>query len=101
MAHHLTGKRSFLQLFGILGANLFPKTEDVQLGKQIDGEIRKNPKKYSILQGRPEIKAYVGQIGKKILASPEIRNREIHPYQYEVINDDSTVNAFCTPSGYV
>jgi predicted Zn-dependent protease len=86
---------------GSLGVNLFPKTKDIELGKQIDAEIRKNPKEYPILQGRPEIKAYVEQIGKKILASPEIKNREIYAYQFEVIKDDSTVNAFCTPGGYV
>ncbi len=53
------------------------------------------------LKDRPDVKAYVEQIGKKILASPDIVYRNQFAYQFEIINDDSTVNAFCTPGGYV
>jgi predicted Zn-dependent protease len=81
--------------------NLFPESKDIELGLQIDQEIRKNAKEYPILTNRPEVTGYVEQIGKKILASPELRYRDVFAYKFEVIRNDSVVNAFCTPGGYI
>jgi predicted Zn-dependent protease len=81
--------------------NIFPESKDIELGLQVDQEIRKDPKSYPILSNRPDVKAYVEQVGKKILASPEIRYRETFAYKFEVIKDDTTVNAFCTPGGFI
>ncbi|MBI1806197.1 MAG: M48 family metalloprotease [Ignavibacteria bacterium] len=83
------------------GINIFPDSDDIKLGKQIDEEIRKNPKQYPIMQGHPEVKQYVKEVGDKVLASPDITKRGIYAYQYEIIHDDSTINAFCTPGGYI
>jgi len=90
-----------LSCAGSLGFNLFPESKDIELGKQIDQEIRKNPQEYPILTDRPEVKAYVEEIGKKILASPEVKKRDQFAYRFEIIRDDSTINAFCTPGGYI
>ncbi len=81
--------------------NIFPDTEDVKLGQQLDKEIRNDAKTYPILQGRPEVKQYVMGIGSQILTSPEIKKKGVYAYQYEIIHDDKTVNAFCTPGGYI
>jgi beta-barrel assembly-enhancing protease len=81
--------------------NVFPISKDVALGKQFDAEIKKSPKEYPILKDRPDVKAYIENIGKKILASPDIVYRDQFGYHFEVIKNDSTVNAFCTPGGYV
>ena len=86
---------------GSLGINPFPDSKDIELGKQIDQEIRKNPKEYPMMTDRPDVKTYVENIGRKILASPDITKRGIYAYQFEIIHDDSTVNAFCTPGGYI
>jgi len=83
------------------GVNIFSDDQDIKLGKQIDEEIRKNPKQYPIMTGHPEVKQYVAEVGNKVLASPDITKRGIYAYTYEVIHDDSTVNAFCTPGGYI
>ena len=83
------------------GIDIFPDDHDVKLGKQIDEEIRKNPKQYPILTGHPEVKQYVMEVGNKVLASPGITKRGIYAYTYEVIHDDTTINAFCTPGGYI
>ncbi|HXG38280.1 MAG TPA: M48 family metallopeptidase [Bacteroidota bacterium] len=90
-----------LSCAGALGFNLFPESKDIELGRQIDQEIRKNPQAYPILSGRPDVKAYVETIGKKILASPEVKRKDQFAYVFEIINDDSTINAFCTPGGYI
>jgi predicted Zn-dependent protease len=77
--------------------NVFPETNDIELSLQIDQEIRKETKHYPIFLDEPEVKSYVEQVGSKILASPEIRNKASFACKFEVIKDDSTVNAFCTP----
>ena len=86
---------------GISSFNLFTDQDDVQLGQQVDQEIRSNPQEYPILQGRPDVKAFVKNIGDQILNSDDIKKREVYAYEYEIIHDDNTVNAFCTPGGYI
>jgi beta-barrel assembly-enhancing protease len=85
----------------LMHINVFPISKDIELGKQMDQEIRKDPKDYPILKNRPDVKEFVESIGKIILASPDIQYRNQFVYQFEIIKDDSTVNAFCTPGGYV
>lgn len=86
---------------GVSAFNLFSDQDDVELGQQVDAEIRADPAQYPILQGRPDVKAYVKAIGDKVLSSPDIKKRGVYPYEYEIIKDDNTVNAFCTPGGYI
>ena len=83
------------------GANIFSDDQDIKLGQQMDQEIRKNTKEYRIMQGHPEVKEYVMSVGNKVLASPAITKRGIYAYKYEIIHNDSVVNAFCTPGGYI
>lgn len=90
---------SFIGLY--CAANIFTDSDEIRLGKQIDDEIRSKPNEYPILEGYPEVKQYVSNIGNKILMSPAIRKRGVYAYQYEIIKDDKTVNAFCTPGGYI
>lgn len=90
-----------ISCIGALGVNLFPDSKDIELGRQIDEEIRKAPQEYPILSGYPEVKAYIESIGRKILASPSIEKRSLYAYRFEIIRDDSTINAFCTPGGYI
>lgn len=99
----LVGTLSFFagHCSGSIGLNVFPDSKDIELGKQVDGEIRKTPAEYPILQGRPEVKQYVEEIGRRILASPEVKKKGVYAYQFEVIADDTTINAFCTPGGYI
>ena len=84
-----------------IGLNLFSDADDVKLGQQMAQEIRKNPKEYPVLQNRPDVNEYVKTVGTKILSSPAITKRGIYHYQFEIIHDDKTINAFATPGGYV
>lgn len=85
----------------LMQLNVFPVSKDIELGQQFDNQIRNTPKEYPILQNRPDVKVYVENIGKKIIASPNIVYRDQFAYKFEIIKDDSTVNAFCTPGGFV
>jgi len=84
------------------GLNIFSDTDEVNLGMQLDQEIRKNPKDYPIYTGDPSVKNYIiNDIFNQILSSPEIKKRNVYKYQLELIQDDSTLNAFATPGGFV
>ena len=91
----------FIGCSALMHVNIYPISKDMELGKQMDEAIRKDPKDYPLLKSRPDIKEYVVQVGRKVLASPDIVYRNQFVYQFEIIEDDSTVNAFCTPGGYV
>ncbi|MDH7514883.1 MAG: M48 family metallopeptidase [Bacteroidota bacterium] len=91
----------FTSMIAACGLNMYSDSDEVQLGQQLDQEIRSNPKEYPILQGHPEVKTYVSSITQKILASPDVKKRSVYPYQTEIIHDDNTVNAFCIPGGYI
>lgn len=81
--------------------NLFTDEDDVKLGQQVDAEIRSNPQQYPLLQNRPDVKAFVKNVGDQVLSSNDVKKRNVYAYQYEIIHDDNTVNAFCTPGGYI
>ncbi|HEY3250091.1 MAG TPA: M48 family metallopeptidase, partial [Ignavibacteria bacterium] len=80
--------------------NIFTDKDDVELGKEFDKEIKSHPKDFPMLEGHQDVKDYVTGIGKEILNSPKIIKRKIYPYNFQVIND-TIVNAFCTPGGFV
>ncbi len=101
LAIYVTVAATALSCAGGLGINLFSNSDDVQLGKELDQEIRKNPQEYPILKNAPEVKAYVVKIAGKVLSSPDVKKRGVFPYQVEVVHDDSTINAFATPGGYI
>jgi predicted Zn-dependent protease len=92
---------SYLGVIAACGVNIYSDADDVKLGQQLDKEIRSNPREYPILANKPEVKTYVSQIAQKVLASPEIKKRNVYPYSVEIIKNDSTINAFATPGGYI
>jgi beta-barrel assembly-enhancing protease len=105
------GFYSFIFLFGLLIAssvfqaceqsNIFSDKEDVELGEEFDKQIKANPKEFPMLEGHQDIKDYISDMGKTILnSSTKIKKKNIYPYQFQVIND-TIVNAFCTPGGFV
>lgn len=84
------------------GINIFSDQDEVNFGLQMDQEIRKNPKEFPIYSGNPDVKDYIDKkIFREILASPEIAKKNVYKYQMEIIQNDTTLNAFATPGGYV
>jgi len=68
----------------------------------MDQEIRKNPKQYPVYNGDPAVKEYINQnIFRPVLASPDIAKKNVYKYQLELLQNDTTLNAFATPGGYV
>ncbi len=83
------------------GINIFSDNDEVNLGKQFDAEIRKNTKEYPIYDNQ-EVKEYIDKnIFREILKSPEIKKRDLYNYQIEIIKNDTILNAFAVPGGYI
>ncbi len=89
-------------VFYSCGANIFSVEDDVNIGKEIEQQIREDQKQFPVMQGHQDIKDYVSSLGKYVLEnSNSIKYKNTFPYRFEVIQDDSTVNAFCIPGGYI
>jgi len=82
------------------GANLFSTADDVKIGQDLDVQIHNSPKEYPLLANKPEVTDYVTNLGQYILNSPKIEYKKVFPYKFQVIND-TIINAFCTPGGFV
>jgi beta-barrel assembly-enhancing protease len=90
-----------ISIFYSCGANIFSESDDVAVGRDIDQQIKADPRAFPMLQGRPEVNNYVSGIGRTILSSSNfIKYKDIFPYQFTVVND-TIVNAFCTPGGFI
>jgi len=81
-----------------------PVEKDIQLGALTSNNIHTDPKQYPLLDRAeyPETYKQMQRVVDNILSSPEIKYRDIFMYDsITIINDDKTVNAFCTPGGYI
>ncbi len=85
------------------GVNLFTVQQDKELGAQVAAEIDGNPNQYPLLDSAqyPDIYAYVYKVRDKILNSGKVDFKDEFDWRLRVIHDDSTLNAFCTPGGYI
>lgn len=85
------------------GFNLFTIDQDKQLGLQVAQEIESNPKEYPILDSASNVKAYkyIYDIRNKILATGKVKHKDNFAWRIRIIKDDKTLNAFCTPGGYI
>ena len=85
------------------GFNLFSIDQDKQLGAQVAAEIDGNPKEYPLLDSvrNKEVYAYLYAIRNKILASGNVKHKDDFKWRLRIIQNDSTLNAFCTPGGYI
>lgn len=92
---------AILALSGIsCGANIFSVRDDVALGRDIDAEIRTNPKEYPILDNS-RVREYLQNMVNTIVQAPTVEYRSTFPYKVTLLNDDRTINAFATPGGYI
>jgi beta-barrel assembly-enhancing protease len=85
------------------GFNLFTIDQDRQLGAQVATEIDSNPKEYPVLDSasNKEVYAYVYKVRNNILNSGSVHNKDEFKWRVRIIKNDSTLNAFCTPGGYI
>lgn len=82
---------------------LIPLEQDVNLGRQVSQEIASDPETYPILNetAYPEAYDYLEGIINPILNSGEVTYRDEFAWEFYIIEDDETLNAFATPGGYI
>lgn len=85
------------------GINLFTPDQDLQLGREVKQQIASDPSKFPILpeKGNEEVYRYIRGITARILNSGKVSYRDQFPWEVYIIKDDETLNAFCTPGGFV
>lgn len=85
------------------GINLFTIQQDRDFGAQVAAEIDGNPSQYPVLDSASyrEVYAYLYKVRDNILNSGKVTHRNDFKWRLRVIKDDSTLNAFCTPGGYI
>lgn len=85
------------------GFNLFTVEQDKELGAQVAAEIDSNPAQFPLLDSATNVDVYkyIYNVRDKILNSGQIDFKDDFNWRIRVIHDDSTLNAFCTPGGYI
>ena len=82
---------------------LFSVDNDIELGKKTVAEIASMPSKFKILDSASNAASYqyLYKIRNKILNSGKVYFKDKFEWKLFIIQDDSTLNAFCTPGGYI
>ncbi len=83
--------------------NIFTIQDDKKLGQQLRDEILNSPDEYNIIDraDNPQAYNYVEEIVQEILNTGKVRYKDEFPWEVYLIKDDSTLNAFCAPGGYI
>jgi predicted Zn-dependent protease len=83
--------------------NLFTVEDDLKLGAQVAAEIEADPAKYPILDSAQYAVAYqhLYRMRNTLLATGKLQYADRFPWRIRIIRDDSTLNAFCAPGGYI
>jgi len=85
------------------GINIFTVEDDKQLGLQMQQEIQSNTADYPVLpEGQyPASYQHIREVRDAILATGEVAFDSEFAWEVHIIRDDSVLNAFCTPGGYI
>lgn len=85
------------------GLNLFTIQDDKSFGAEVAKEIESDPTKYKILDSSKNaaVYKYVYKVRDNILNSGQVQHKNEFQWRIRIIHDDSTLNAFCTPGGYI
>ena len=83
--------------------NLFFSIEDdKKLGEQVSQEIEADPKIKILSETQyPAAYGHLRRITNTILNSGQVKHKDDFVWQTKIIYDDKTLNAFCTPGGYI
>ncbi|MEN3040945.1 MAG: M48 family metalloprotease [Bacteroidia bacterium] len=83
--------------------NLFTVEDDLKLGQQVAQEIESDPQNYPILDSAQYATAYAHlyRMRDALLATGKLKYADRFPWRIRIIRDDSTLNAFCAPGGYI
>lgn len=87
----------------ITDINVFSINDDIRLGAQVAAEIDNNPAQYPQLDSVSNVQAYAYLYSMRdiILQSNDVAFKNRFVWRLRIIRNDSVLNAFCTPGGYI
>lgn len=82
--------------------NIFSVEDDKELGRQVSQEIETSGD-YNVVDpsAAPEAYSYLRSLRDKVINSGEVVYQDEFVWEVHLIKDDATLNAFCTPGGYI
>lgn len=85
------------------GVFLFSKQDDIDLGAKVAAEIASDPATYPVLDRSTNVEAYayLDAMRDEILNGGAVKHQEEFAWELFIIDDATTLNAFCTPGGYI
>ena len=83
--------------------NLFSADDDIEFGKSMEAEIAANPQEFPILDQGAYANAYqhIYRIRDSILSTGMLYYEDQFEWKVYIINNDTMLNAFATPGGYM
>jgi len=83
--------------------NIFSIEDDKALGLQVSQSIESDSSDYVVMDPTDHAASYahIDRIINSILNSGEVKYKDEFVWRVRIIQDDSTLNAFCTPGGYI
>ena len=78
------------------------EADELRLGKQFDADLHANASEYPLYTSDPSVGAYVQNVFDKVSAAIPASEKPSYPFQKVLmIDNDSVVNAFAVPGGYI
>lgn len=83
--------------------NIFSIEDDKELGRKVNEQIASEPQTYPVLSesSYPEAYQHLRRIRDTLLNSGKVRYKDEFLWEMKIIHNDSVLNAFCTPGGYI
>lgn len=83
--------------------NLFSVQDDIEFGKQVEAEIAANPQDFPVLDAAAYPVAYqhLNRIRDSILNTGMLFYEDEFEWKVRIIRNDTMLNAFATPGGYM
>ncbi len=96
---HFGNKKVYAQE---LNALLFSIEDEIRLGQQVASEVERDPKNRILDEKKyPQAYSHLRKITNTILNSGQVRYKDQFPWQVKIIHNDSILNAFCAPGGFI
>lgn len=85
------------------GVNIFTVQDDMQLGLQMEQQIQSDPASYPLLDKSiyPVAYQHLENVKNTILGSGLVTYDKEFEWAVHIIRNDTVLNAFCTPGGYI
>lgn len=83
------------------GLNVFTIEDDKNFGLQMETEIAGNPAEFPLLPTTHPAYMYLNALKQNILNSGQVEHASDFVWKLYIVQNDTVLNAFCTPGGYI